>query len=190
MLYYISLTKRIQFRLAAILCTLPGRPKRKQRPKRKEVTPPWHTIATNHTPYENGRRVCCSRCRSGFAIKDPSLNLWLQSSCTAIGSSTDKPIPLTYEQVHIGNSNTHNSHQLYKYRGLIYCNKCVCKSRGAKLVNLSRLCLPPAPTYGKPALKALQQGMKPPGLTKWPDSVLVIIVIIWGWILFTSFVGV
>ncbi len=72
-----------------------------------------------------------------------------------------------------GNSNTHITHSLCTYKGLLYCN--VCGSRGGKwgFQHLSKQCVPPS-QYGLTSLRAIKDGRLPPNLTAWPDDERII----------------
>ncbi len=165
-----KLVTKIQHRLVTILCSLPNRTKESKLPKAKVLPTPWYNIETKHVPFEDGCRVACARCKNSFHSKDPNLKQWLSSTCIAIGTAADRPIPLPYEAIHIGNNNVHSTHSLKQYRGLIFCSKCGCRTEGAVLKKLSAPCQPPTKSYGLPAVKALRQGKRPPGMKFWPDE--------------------
>ncbi len=168
-LYYIALCKRIQHRLTTIICNLPNRPKRP--PKIIEPRVPLQSICDNssHILHESDSRIACARCHNSFNKHDPALRGWLQCMCQAIGSSSDKPIPLSLTQLHSGNRVTHHSHKLLQYRGLVYCNKCGSRDGRLGYKKLASQCAPPTP-YGIQSLKALRECIKPPGLDRWPDE--------------------
>ena len=170
-LYYYSLVKRIQNRLATILINLPNRPKRQH--EQKQVKPGFSFAdalsSSSHVLYEQENRIACARCLCGFRCNDPAIKTWLSSQCVAIGSNIDRPIKLLYSHVHVGNQCAHVSHDLYMYRGLIYCNKCGARSGRLGIKLLSKHCEPPS-VYGQQSLEALRQCKKPPGLEKWPSD--------------------
>ena len=90
---------------------------------------------------------------------------FLEGPCGAIGHPVDKPVPLPYEAVHIGNQLAHYIHKLQIYRGIVYCR--ICGMRGpTKLHNLAHPCKPPT-AYGKQVLSSLNQGRLPAGLSNW-----------------------
>ena len=167
-LYHVGLVKRIQNRITTILINLPHRHDN-HIPK---VTKPQRTpleeliSSTSHVIYRDDDRIGCARCHNNFHIKDPGSRPWLTSQCTKLGSGTDRPIPIPYEEVHIGNKSTHHSHSLFRFKGLVYCNKC--GTRGStKLHKLGSQCQPPT-QYGEDSLKALRAGRLPPNCTAWP----------------------
>ena len=113
-------------------------------------------------------KVGCARCHSQFKVTDPATKHWLKCPCRELGSARDRPIPIPYEEIHLGNRVTHHSHKLFKLKGLIYCNVCGCRSV-TKLLGLGSPCAPPD-TYGKGVLKAIRLGRLPHGLEKWPSD--------------------
>ena len=127
---------------------------------------------TAHTIQVTGPRYFCSVCLSNFHIGDPSCKAWLQSVCippfSVQPASIHNPTPLT-DVCHIGNSVSHISHQLYSYRGLIYCNKCGSFAGSSRLVNLARACEPPTDT-GLRVLTSIAEGNMPHGVTMWPHD--------------------
>ena len=172
-IYYISVVERIQHRLASIITNLPARVKNDRRVTRS-VPMPFPSVSeliteSQHVVHSDGSRVSCARCHNSFAACDPNLKLWLRTACSAIASCADRPVPLPFEELHIGNKFTHISHQLNKYRGLVYCRRCGCRAGSAVLRNLSERCKPPT-SYGTLSIKALQDGRLPPNLSAWPDG--------------------
>ena len=168
------MVKKIQHRLTVILMSLPPRERHKTRTSQQDI-PRGPSISeilvqSTHIVHTSPSRVSCARCRNSFALSDPSAKHWLMSACSAIATSADRPVPLPFEEIHIGNKFTHISHQLMEYRGLVYCRKCGCRSARAVLRNLGSKCSVPSQTYGVPSLKALREGRLPPGLTGWPDG--------------------
>ena len=115
--YYISLVKKIQERLATILINLPDRPKHEKEQTRQgpSLTFDELTASTTHVLFEHEGRSKCARCLCSFNNKDPAIKHWLLSQCVAQGSKIDRPIKLLYAHIHVGNSCAHVSHQLYIY---------------------------------------------------------------------------
>ena len=170
-LYYARLVKRIQHRLTTVLISLPDRakPKHLAAPVRIKRPPITELIEeSQHLIHADSNRVGCLRCHNNFSAADPQLKQWLLTSCCAIATSSDRPVPLPFEELHIGNKFTHISHQLNKFRGLVYCRKCGCRAGRSLLRNLSGRCMPPS-DYGLLSIQKLQDGKLPPGLTTWPD---------------------
>ena len=110
----------------------------------------------------------CARCSSSFLVSDSGVRHWLLGKCPNLGKSSDRPVLLPYEALHVGNKVSHHSHSLKLFRGVVYCG--VCGARGpTKLHKLAHPCLPPT-SKGKATLKALNQGHLPPGLVSWPTD--------------------
>ena len=171
-LYYHSLTKRIQHRLATIIMSLPNRTKHDKPEKYLPDPPiPYTDIDTDHILFDSDNRVGCARCHDNFSKNDSSLKVWLSTKCKCnnIHHSSNRPTPLPLEVVHSGNRHTHHTHSLYKFRGLIFCNKCGSRSGRFGLKHLGAPCEPPN-VYGLASLKALRNGLLPPNLTQWPDE--------------------
>ncbi len=170
-LYYISLAKRIQNRLATILINLPDRPKHERERKHQKPVASFKEMlsSTSHILFESEGRHKCARCLCSFNAKDPAIKHWLQSQCIAQGSNIDRPIKLLFSHVHIGNQCAHVSHDLYIFCGLIYCNRCGVRSGRLGFKLLAKQCGPPS-EYGLQSLNALKQRKKPPNLLHWPSD--------------------
>ena len=149
---------------------LPNRPKVKK-PRIPRVSLNELVDNTSHVIVHNTDTgtVKCARCLSAFNSHSPALKPWLTTRCEAIGSSIDRPIPLT-QSIHIKSSTTHVTHKLYIFKGLVYCNVCGTRASSSGLRDLSRPCHPPT-SYGKQSLVALNKGKTPPNLTVWPCDV-------------------
>jgi hypothetical protein len=150
---------------------LPNREKTPKNKVAKEPRPDIQTLlaATSHILVEgNSDRVGCARCHNSFRSNDPSLKHWLTCPCSELRSSADRPVPIPYEELHIGNTASHFTHSLNQYRGLIYCRKCGSRGGANQLRKLSKPCAPPT-TYGRQTLSALSEGRLPPKLKQWPS---------------------
>ncbi len=156
-LYYVNLVKRIQLRLATILLNLPDRPKH-IRAAASPVVPLSTLIASSsHLAFEEEKQIRCARCHVSFSKVGSGLKHWLSTQCRDQGSNTDRPVPLTLEEVHRGRSCSHHTHQLYIYCGLIYCNRCGVRAGKLGLRKMSKPCEPPT-EYGKQSLTAIRAG--------------------------------
>ncbi len=155
--------------MATILVNLPNRPTPPKVIKERRIGLEALLNATSHVIHESVARVSCARCHNSFRTSDPSVRSWLSCKCKAIGSSSDRPLPLTLEDVHSGNRVTHHTHKLHMYRGLVYCNKCGCRCGPLGMKKLGRICVPPN-GYGLASLCALREGKLPPNLSRWPDE--------------------
>jgi hypothetical protein len=113
-LHYVTLTTRIQRRLATIMLYLPAREKKQRQPVVRISRPKLDNLLseTGHEIVVTGSRYACARCHNSFRIADPSLKIWLQSQCIPVLlNSTSRPTPLAREDTfHIGNNTTHASH--------------------------------------------------------------------------------
>lgn len=170
-LYYFSLVKRIQHRLATILVHMPDRNRDKE-VKAPRPSPPSLDVLfplTSHVLYHKDGRTGCARCHSCYKDTDPSLIYWLKCQCRVLHTHLDRPIPIPHDQIHMGNKDTHTSHKLYTLKGLVFCRKCGGGSV-SRLHKLGHPCLPPTES-GKLALAALLAGKLPPGVHKWPVQV-------------------
>ena len=101
-------------------------------------------------------------------LGDKSLEFFFDGPCHAVGHPTDKPTPLPYEAVHLGNQVAHHSHKLQIFRGLVYCRRCGMRGP-TKLDNLAHPCKPPT-AHGKGVLASLSEGRLPPRLNQWPGG--------------------
>jgi len=62
-------------------------------------------------------------------------------------------------------------HDLFCYRGLIFCMQCGCWST-ARILGLSGECLPSKSRHSEIVVSRILRGMKPSGLKAWPDEVM------------------
>ena len=69
--------------------------------------------------------------------------------------------------MHIGNKHIHVSHKLYRYRGLIFCQRCGNITQGDMAKSLVNKC-GPAKAYGSRNLAAIRGGRIPPKVKEWP----------------------
>ena len=167
-IYYYGLTRRLQRRFIDIICNLPSRPKRTPAVIEPHIHDKLENIlaTSSHIAYISKSRVHCARCHNSFAIHDPAAICWIRSLCTGIGQANDRPLPLAYESLHIGDNVTHFTHSLMLFRGLVYCGKC-----GAvgtfKLHKLARPCLPPTQA-GINNIKAIRNNKLPLNVPAWP----------------------
>ena len=169
-----SLVITIQKRLATILMYLPKRTKihEEKIPKTKEsileiLENTSHTISCIKDRYH------CSSCLSTFKMSDPSAKHWLKTSCTRSPAQAEvtihKPVKIS-QPIHIGNQTSHSSHEIYKYKGVVYCNKCGCYGV-KKLTHLSKKCEAQT-AAGKLVLQCIEQDIPPGALVVWPESML------------------
>ena len=134
--------------------------------------------SSQHLPFytNNGTILACHRCKQSVTVRSDNFRSWLQSTCTAIGSSLDRPTSITYNNLIIGRQTIHNTHKkLYEYRGLKYCLGCGAHSgTGHRIDKLASPCQPPTKSsdWGTKCINALKDGRLPPsgpkGIKEWP----------------------
>ena len=70
--------------------------------------------------------------------------------------------------IHRGNKAIHPSHNMFSYRGLLFCFKC--GAIGTNQVRLLSTQCVEATFTGQRTLRYILDGKQPPGLAKWPDE--------------------
>ena len=100
-------------------------------------------------------------------MRSPSTRQWIMSACPDIGKNHDRPQPMRFEAMHVGNNVVHVSHNMFMYKQLLYCN--TCGFRGStSLRKLAYPCDKPT-SAGLRALKQLKSGRLPTsGAKQWP----------------------
>ena len=162
--------EHIQKKLTTIAMYLPLREK-------QEVTKPAVVpritgeellTTTSHNISINGNQYSCTTCLSSFSVIDPGCKHWLSIQCVAPASPVQDHKPTKFnDSVHLGNRTSHSSHDLFKYRGIIYCNTCGARAGTNQIRNLGTQCEPPN-EGGRRVLSAIKLGKMPPGITEWP----------------------
>ena len=160
--------KNIQWRIITIIKNLPERQKYKtvRTPKELASSLDMKILESKHDIQRVADRLRCRQCMENFKVSDSSLIHWLSSSCIHMPSS-NRPVPIMNNMLHIGNQIIHFSHSLSVHRGLVYCNKCGSRKAADVLKKLAHPCEPPS-TYGKATLKAILSDKLPPNLLAWP----------------------
>ena len=139
--FYASLARRIQNRLAIIICNLPNRPHRIKTPRQPIVKLDELMHQSSHNCFEVNNRVFCMRCNTNYSCKNKTgLKHWLSSPCPDLGAFHDRPVHIAFDHVHIGNLDVDFSHELMSFKGLVYCNKCGSISQQSKLGKLASPC--------------------------------------------------
>ena len=126
-LYYFHLTRRIQKRHVAILCSLPNRPKHIPKVKLPKEDLCIIIAASKHVifwPKSNPNWITCARCSCTMHSKAVGVKAWINSQCIGIGKTTDRPIPVSDKLIHIGNNIIHHTHKIYTVADLFYCICC------------------------------------------------------------------
>ena len=124
---------------------------------------------TKHCIVYSANRVTCNACMNSFSTTDSACKSFLQNECVPIATPRFSHIQLDNSSpLHIGNQTIHCSHNIFKYRGLVYCLKC--GSVGTKQIRLlAKQCEPPNNSR-KFTLSNILAGKLPYGLVKWPDE--------------------
>ena len=126
---------------------------------------------TDHDIKIVNNRYHCTKCLNTFSAKDPASKHWLMTKCTGTQQKghlvVGNPTKIN-EIIHLGNKSSHVSHDLYRYRGLVYCNKC--GAYGSKQLSLLANQCEAARTAGLRTLKCIEQDKLPTGLTEWPEA--------------------
>ena len=169
---YMELTQKIQKRLTHILLNLPPR---KIEKISKPVPQPRIGVAqlihkTNHNLVVSKNRLTCKDCFNSFRTDDPACKHWLTSHCfkNTLAPHVKHIRLATDANFHIGNQTIHSSHNMFSYKGLLFCFKC--GAHGSKKLNLLSKQCEQATLTGERALKYILRGDKPPGITEWPDE--------------------
>jgi len=172
-IYYTNLTKRIQARLACIVCNLPSRPKYVKHKIPKPGTPSKDSLISlsSHSLSASGDFLICSICKGRVHTNSRSLKTFLNGECNVVMEDF-KPTPVS-TTVQIANTKTHPSHKIYSFRGGIFCNVCGCAAR-ARLAGLAKPCLGirrgPQKSHGQKVKENLARGELPPGMKEWPED--------------------
>jgi predicted HD phosphohydrolase len=124
----VQMIKHIQKRLTTIAMYLPLREKQEvtKPPVVPRVTREELLTTTSHNISINGNRYSCTACLSSFSIIDPGCKHWLSIQCVTPASIlVQNHIPTKFnDSVHLGNRTSHVTHDLFNYRGIIYCKIC------------------------------------------------------------------
>ena len=165
-LYYYRLVKKIQNRLVEIICASPSRPKVVK--TQKVIIPPEPLESlidkSQHVVVFQKRMIVCTRCCQSHPSKYKEAALWLTTSCSAIGTCSDRPTHLPISVRQLSKNIAYHSHPLFIFRGLHFCSKC--GGTGAfKFHKLANRCSPGAVTIDR-----LSRGLLPNMMSEWPDE--------------------
>ena len=170
------LTKRIQARLATIVCNLPNRSKHIKYKVPKEVATSRQTLISlsHHSLVQRGDIIFCTVCKGRINFNSPNLRSFLDKVCDIVSQvhvgryAQDKPVRIN-TTVQIANSVTHPSHKLMSYRGVIFCNACGCAAQTV-LRGLAKSCKRSRNGHGQRVQERIAQGLLPHGMNTWPDD--------------------
>ena len=169
-LYHKNLTKRIQKRLAVILCALPNRPKHIPKAKIPNVNFDECCNLSRHVIYDaDSKHIGCARCRQVHNRAAVGVRHWLASDCQPREPSWDRPIPIYGEYVQIGTLNIHISHKVFSYKNLYYCINCGSYATH-KIRKLAHSCRSRTEA-GQLFLDNLNKGILPPNVYSHPEQV-------------------
>ena len=150
---------------------LPARSKKEEAPKAPTIPRVKRDVLlsqSSHTITMSGNRYTCTVCKNSFKATDPGCWHWLATRCIPPIFQSRQHAPAKFNgSVHIGNRVSHISHNLYCYRGIIYCKECGARTGNNQIRNLGSACEPPG-TGGLAVLRAIELGKKPPGVKEWP----------------------
>ena len=172
-LYYYRLVKKIQNRLVEIVCASPSRPKVVK--TQKVIIPPEPLESlidkSQHVVVFQKRMIVCTRCCQSHPRTYKSASLWLATSCSAIGTCSDRPTHLPLSVRQLGNNIAHHSNSLFIFRGLHFCSKC--GGTGAfKFHKLANRCIPVTDKLSRGAvtIDRISRGLLPNMMSEWPDE--------------------
>ena len=171
--FQVKRIKRIQKRLTTIALYLPKREYKKECiPTEEKVIINKNTALaeTSHTLTCVNNRYKCSVCKNSFRRDDKGFKHWLTTQCIQPTQETDtfQHVPIKVNtQLHLGNNTVHSSHNIYDYRGIIYCNVCGARTGQDQMRYLGKQCTTPGPG-GSALLLAISSNRLPPGIKTWP----------------------
>ena len=125
---------------------------------------------TCHGIVQAQSRLSCTMCMNSFISSDASCKQWLSSPCSRIAFAPHiTHVKINYQDsIHLGNRVIHVSHNLYKYRGLIYCLKC--GAIGTNQVGILADQCEELIFIGTRTFRYIVNGKLPPGIYSWPED--------------------
>ena len=182
-LSHFRITREIQRRALAILQLVSGEP---WQPRPASYSLPrlagfasGALVPTAHKLLWVGNRVACSDCLQGRSASSAALlKAWLASPCEGfspeaalVRQSASKPSHLPVGTVQfVGSREVHQTHDLWLYRGLLYCKRCGAYA-GTRARLLAQACRRVVSASGSQVLAAIADDVKPRNLRAWPDEV-------------------
>jgi hypothetical protein len=165
-LRYYFLIRHIQNRNAAIIMSLPERPK--YIPKQRDIieslddciSSSSHTIFYAHS---QSSLIVCADCHGRHRLGLPGCKAWIQSYCapTIVNRHVNMPTPVHCGDIHKGNTRIHGSHLMFHIGQLVFCSKCGSYSI-ARVKKLGSECLAPTDA-GQKFLDNAKEGVFPSG---------------------------
>ena len=163
-LYYTHACRKIQVRLANIICILPNRPRGPKVVKKFSSLPSIEMCLKNtshNIVHKHGSNLYkCTICHECVSHGSKNLRKFRNSQCIYVQDSNDKPSRIG-TQMMVAKQITHESHELCIYRGIIFCNTCgKTGGGGTKIISLADICKgkPPLNSHGHKVKSTLAQG--------------------------------
>ena len=112
LLYYYRLIKKIQNILIELIGAFQSRPKIIKTAKVHIASEPIESLMdkSQHVCTLHKQMIVCSRCCQSRPRAYNQAAVWLSSSCSAIGTCSDRPIHLPLSVRQLGNNIAHHSH--------------------------------------------------------------------------------
>ena len=126
---------------------------------------------SQHVVVFQKRLIVCTRCCQSHPRTYKSASLWLATSCSAIGTCSDRHTYLPFSVRQLGNHIAHHSHSLFIFRGLHFCSKC--GGTGAfKFHKLANRCIHVTDKLSRGAvtIDRISRGLLPNMMSEWPDE--------------------
>ena len=127
-IYYTKLVVDIQRRLATILINLPKREyEKKPKAEKSRESLNQLLLSTKHKIECVNNRLTCRVCLNSFATSDPACKQWLKGHCVVLSDDAPQFKHIRIQDdasIHLGNKQLHSTHNVYSYRGPLYCLKC------------------------------------------------------------------
>ena len=124
-IFYTHLCKRIQLRLATIVCNLPHR-NATHKAKLASVPKLSFEVAlaqSQHAVDLDNRVIRCRRCKAVTSTASSTRWSFVYSDCHAARQYCNRPSVIP-NPIMIGRRTTHASHRLKYYKGITYCSYC------------------------------------------------------------------
>lgn len=168
---YTHLAKKIQLRLATIICNLQYRRKVQDDKSIKVPKPTIEQMLTVSKHFVNLDRgqYRCALCKASVGAKDPTLPDFLLADCLHTKAGNINQPSRIRIPMRIGKGVTHVTHNLYNYKGIIYCQTCG-YTASQKLRGLALECTRVRTAHGKIVIDRISKDKFPPGVDRWPDD--------------------
>ena len=162
------LVRRIQNRLATVVCHLPHRVKGVREPKAVVPRTPLTQLiaASQHDLVLNNGTWKCMACHSVFTSENKKFKEFISTECVPPKAvSGDFAFKGT---ININGQSSHSTHSLRIYRGIFYCVKC--GGLGHKKLDLLAGHCSTVKEHGSRVIAKIGLGLLPPGISAWPSE--------------------